>query len=58
MTTLAVSDKCIPVVYRIEVWSGLLGGRIVWCEVRSLVSQQLGALAHAWCTGKQKSPAA
>jgi len=52
MTALAVSDKCIPVVYRIEVWSGLLGGRIVWCEVRSLVSQQLGALAHAWCTGK------
>jgi len=24
-----------------------------WCEVRSLVSQQLGALVHAWCTGKQ-----
>ena len=26
----------------------------VWCEVPSLVTQQLSALAHAWCAGKQK----
>jgi len=35
----------------------MLGGH-VWCEVRSLVSQQLSAPTHAWFAGKQKSPAA
>ena len=42
---LAVSDKCsrpYPIVYRIEVWS--IGRPHVWCEVRSLMSQQLAAL--------------
>jgi len=48
MTTHAVlinallNDCTYPVVYKIEVWS--IGRPHVWCEVRSLVSQQLGAL--------------
>ena len=35
-----------------ELRSGLLGGH-VWCEVRSLVSQQLSVLAHAWCAASK-----
>jgi len=51
MTTLLfvinafLNDCTYPVVYRIEVWS--VGRLHVWCEVRSLVSQQLSALVHA-----------
>jgi len=37
-----LNDCLYPVVYRIEVW----------CDVRNLVLQQLGALVHVWCTGK------
>jgi len=40
-----------------ELRSGLLGGHI-WCVVQIFMSQQLSALAHAWCAGKQKAPAA
>jgi len=36
-------------VYRTEVWS--VGRPHVWCEVQSLVSEQLSSLADAWCTG-------
>jgi len=55
-TSLAVSDKCI-LSWRSIIWSGLLGCHI-WYEVQSIVSQQLSALPHAWCAGKQKLPAA
>jgi len=34
-----LNDCPYPVVYRIEVWS--IGRPHIWCEVRSLVSQQL-----------------
>jgi len=42
-----------PVVYRIEVSS--IGRPRVWYEVWSIVSQQLSALVHAWCTMESKS---
>ena len=49
----------LPQIYRCpHPHAALSLGGHVWCEVRSLVSQQLSAVAHVWCTGKQKSPAA
>jgi len=57
LTSLAASDKRIPewlsIICSLQNW-----GLHVWCEVQSLVSQKLSALVHAWCAGKQKSPAA
>ena len=58
----AVSDKRIPewlsVICSLQ-YCGLVcwTPRLVWKTVWSLVLQQLSALAHAWCAGKQMSPA-
>ena len=58
--SLAVSDKRIPewlsIICSLQDWNWSVGH--VWCEVQGVVSQQFSALVHAWCAGKQKSPAA
>jgi len=61
LSSVAVSDKRIlewmSVSRSLQDRGLVFWEPLVWCEVRSLVSQQLGAIAHAWCAGKWKLPA-
>jgi len=57
LMSLAVSDKRIPewlsISCSLQDWGMAVERPHVWCEVRSFVSQQLSALAHAWHAGNK-----